>query len=360
MKRHILGFAGLVGVVVAVGLFAPAPSVAAAAPTQAAFNILTSPLPIKISTSPGKTVTTEIRFKNLNDTPEAVKVSLLRFGASGEEGAPDLFDVTPKDKFGSWVTFSPSEVVAQPNVWNTITMTIKVPANADLGYYMAVTLSPASAATDAGNGTSLKGSAATLVLLNVNTGNEKRSLNIVEFTSNKGLYEYLPTTFNVKLRNNGNIYIAPAGNLFITHAGKQVAALDFNQAGASVLPGTNRTLKADWHDGFPLYTNKIVDGKTIADSHAVPQQDLKWDFSKVNKLRIGRYTAKILVVYDDGKQDVPLEATVNFWVLPWKIMLLGLLIIVIIGVGLFSFIRGLVRRARSTRRPGKEQRRGGH
>jgi hypothetical protein len=347
MMRYITGLVGLAGVVIAAVLFAPAPTAMAATPSQPAFNILTSPLPIKISTSPGKTVTTEIRFKNLNDTPEAIKVSLLRFGASGEEGAPDLFDITPKDKFGSWVTFSPSEVVAQPNVWNTITMTIKVPDNADLGYYMAVTLSPASTVTDPRNGASLKGSAATLVLLNVNTGNEKRSLNIAEFTSSKGLYEYLPTTFNVKLRNNGNIYIAPSGNLFITHGSKQVAALDFNQAGASVLPGTNRTLKADWHDGFPLYTNKIVDGKTIPDKHAVPQQDLKWDFSKVNKLRIGRYTAKILVVYDDGKQDVPLEATVNFWVLPWKIMLVALLIVVIIGIGLFSFIRGLVRRARS-------------
>jgi hypothetical protein len=79
----------------------------------------------------------------------------------------------------------------------------------------------------------------------------------------------------------------------------------------------------------------------------VPKQRLTWDFGKANKLRIGRYTAKILVIYDDGKQDVPLEANVNFWVLPWKIMLGILVLVLIIGLGIFSFVRGLVRRARN-------------
>ena len=344
MNKTLRGLAGIFGLVVTA--FVLSGSHAAAAPAaQPGFNILTSPLPIKISTSPGKTVKTEIRFKNLNNTAEGVKVSLLRFGASGEEGQPNLFDLTAKDTYSKWVHFSPSEVLAQPNVWNTITMTIDVPANADLGYYLAVALSPSNTTTLPG-AASLKGSAATLVLLNVNTGNEKRNLDLVQFTSSRGLYEYLPATFNVKIRNNGNIYVAPTGNLFVFKGNTQIAAVNFNTAGASILPNTNRTLKTDWTDGFPLYKNKIVDGKTIPDERAVPKQNLTWDFTHINKLRIGRYSAKVLVVYDDGKQDVPLEATVNFWVFPWKIMLVGLLVVAVIGVGLFSFGRGLYRRAR--------------
>lgn len=340
---------------IAVGLLAGSmlgvmPAQPATAATSPGFNILTSPLPIKISTTPGKTVTTEIRFKNLNDTPQGIKVSLLRFGASGEEGQPDLFDLTAKDSYASWVHFSPSQVLAQPNVWNTVTMTINVPANADLGYYLAVTLSPANVTNDV-KGASLRGSAATLVLLNVNTGNEKRRLDLVQFTSDKGLYEYLPASFSIKLRNNGNIYIAPSGNLFLFKGNKQISALNFNEAGASVLPQTNRTLHVDWSDGFPVFKNKIVNGKTLPDKHAIPKRDLKWDFTKANKLRIGRYTAKILVVYDDGQQDVPLEAAVNFWVLPWKVMLLLLVFVIIICLGLFTFVRNLMRRT-STRTSG--------
>ncbi len=342
MRRYIWGLIGLtlfVGVVTAI----VSPQNAAAA--QPGFNILTSPLPIKISTTPGKTVTTELRFKNQNSTPEGVKVSLLRFGASGEDGQPNLFDLTAKDNYASWVHFSPSQLVAQPNVWNTITMTINVPDNADLGYYMAVTFSPASIDQLPG-AANLKGSAATLVLLNVNTGNEKRGLNIAQFTSSQGLYEYLPASFNVKIRNTGNIYIAPTGSLFLYRAGKQIAAVDFNAAGGSVLPQHNRIYHVDWADGFPVFKNKLVDGKTVPDKHAVPKQELKWDFTQVNKLRFGRYTAKVLVVYDDGSKDVPMEASLNFWVLPWKIMIGILILLIIIGLGLFSFVRGIVRRAR--------------
>jgi hypothetical protein len=345
MKRLFWGLIGIAGLAITLLVALPAAGAQAASSTTPGFNILTSPLPIKISTAPGKTVTTEIRFKNLNDKPEGVKVSLLRFGASGEEGQPDLFDLTSKDTVGSWVHFSPSAINAQPNVWNTVTMTINVPANADLGYYLAVTFSPTSSVNQPG-AANLRGSAATLVLLNVNTGNEKRSLNIVQFTSTKGLYEYLPATFAIKLRNNGNIYIAPTGTLYLFKGNKQLTTINFNTSGASILPQTNRTLHIDWSDGFPLYKNKILDGKTVPDNHAIPKKDLNWDFTQVNKLRIGHYTAKIVVVYDDGKTDVPLESTVSFWVLPWKIMLLILLVVIAIGIGLFSFTRSLLRKAR--------------
>jgi hypothetical protein len=356
MRRLVSRFIGVVAMAITMGVAAPIAQASAATvnPTSQGFNILTSPLPIKISTAPGKTVTTEIRFKNPGDQPEGVKINLLRFGASREDGQPNLFDLTPKDSYASWVHFSPSEIIAQPNVWNTVTMTINVPKEASLGYYLAVTFSPVSISSQPG-AANLKGSAATLVLLNVNTGNEKPGLNIAQFTSNKGLYEYLPATFDIKLRNTGNIYIAPTGNLFLYKSGKQIAALNFNTAGGSILPNTNRTFHLDWSDGFPLYKNKIVDGKTVPDQHAVPKQDLKWDFTKANKLRIGHYTAKVLVVYDDGKQDVPLEASVNFWVLPWKVMLLLLLIVIVVGLGIFMFVRSIVRRARDR---GSGQRRG--
>jgi hypothetical protein len=345
MRRTVFG--GIVSlVVIAAGLsLIGVPKASAAVPSEG-FNIITSPLPIKLSTSPSKTVQTELRFKNQGDQPEGIKIGLMRFGASGEDGAPDLYDLSAKDAYTSWVTFSPSQLVAQPNVWNTVTMTIKVPANADLGYYLAVTFSPATT-TDQKGAANLKGSAATLVLLNVNTGDEKRALDLVEFTTDKGLYEYLPASFSIKLRNNGNIYIAPTGDLFLLHNGKQIGALDFNDAGGSVLPQTNRIFHINWSDGFPVYKERLVDDKPIYDHHNKPEADLKWDFTQVNKLRIGRYTAKILVVYDDGKEDVPLEASVNFWVLPWKVILGLLVLVAVIGIGIFSFVRGVVRKGRS-------------
>jgi hypothetical protein len=321
------------------------------APSSAAedgFSVLTSPLPIKISSAPGKTIETELRIKNTSNNPEGIRVGLMKFGPSDQTGAPTLFDVTPKDQFGSWVTFSPKQFTAQPNVWNSIKMTINIPPTADLGYYMAVTFSPANQ-PDVPQATNLKGSAATLVLLDVKTPNQKRKLEIAEFSTDKKVYEYLPTTFRVKIHNTGNIYIAPSGNIFIKRGDKAVETLDFNSAGGSVLPDSYRQFNIEWKDGFPLFVDKLVNGKPVPDSKAIPKKDLTWNIGNASKFRFGKYTAQVFAVYDDGKQDVPIEATVSFWVLPWKIMLVVLLVIIVVLIGIYGFFRGVFRKAKTTK-----------
>jgi len=340
MIRRLRGVCAAVLLLMA-GLLASPVSVHAAE----GFNVLTSPLPIKITTEPGKTIQNKLRIKNLANQPQAIKVGLMKFGASGETGQPNLFDLTPKDKYASWVSFSPQQFVAQPNVWNTVTMTIKVPADAALGYYLAVTFSPARQATE--KGTNVKGSAATLVLLNVHSPNEKRSLDLLDFYTDHKLYEYLPANFKVRVKNTGNIYIPPVGNIFIMKGNKTVTTLDFNSAGGSVLPSSNRVFSLSWKDGFPYFKDRLVDGKPVTDKHGHLKQDLKWDFTKADKFRFGKYTAKLLIAYDDGKQDVPLESTLTFWVLPWKLMLLLLVLLLIIGFGVFNLLRSTFQRAKS-------------
>lgn len=307
------------------------------------FNIITSPLPIKLSTDPGRTVQTELRVKNQNPTTERIKVGLMRFGAEGESGQPNLFELSDADRFAQWVTFTPSVFDAPPNTWMTVKMTIDVPADAALGYYMAVTF---SRATDiqTGEGSSVRGSAATLVLLDVRTDGATRELELVEFKTNRKLYEYLPVDFSVKVKNKGNIYLVPSGNIFITKDDKPVSTLVFNGVGGSVLPESNRVYNLPWDDGFPRFEQKLVDGKPVNDENAVPKRDLTYNFSDASKFRFGKYTAKLLVVYDDGQRDVPVESTISFWVLPWKMMLLGLVVLLLIGFGLWSVGRSTFRK----------------
>lgn len=341
--KGLLGGFGIAGVLVAaVALWGSAPAEAATG-----FNIVTSPLPMKLVTEPGKTVTQELRLKNMGDQPETINVGLMKFGATGESGQPNLFDLTPKDTYAKWVSFSPQQFTAEPNVWQTVKMTIKVPNDAALGYYLAVTYSRASQQTEK-EATNYRGAAANLVLLNVRVPNEKRDLNLVSFSADQKLYEYLPATFNVKVRNSGNIYVAPTGNIFIEKSGKTIATLNFNEAGGSVLPDSNRVYKETWKAGFPLFTDRLVNGKPEYDENNKPKADLKWDFSEADNFRFGRYTAKLLLVYDDGKQDVPLESTVSFWVMPWKVMFVGLLSLAILAYGLFSMFRNGLARARVT------------
>lgn len=308
------------------------------------FNIITSPLPIKLKTKPGQTVETELRMKNQGSQPETIKVGLMKFGATGDTGQPNLFDLTSKDTYASWVHFSPSQFVAEPGVWKSVKMTINVPSDAALGYYLAVTFSRASQPGES-KATSVKGAVATMVLLDVDSPNAKRELQLVSFSSTKGLYEYLPTTFEVKVRNTGNIFLSPSGNIFITQRGKAVDTLNVNEAGGSVLPKSNRVFVVKWKDGFPVFEDKIVDGKPVPGKHGL-EQTLKWDIKNAGKLRIGRFNAKLLMVYDNGKQDVPIEATLNFWVIPWKIILLLLIILAVIGYGVYNLSKSAVKKTK--------------
>ena len=80
----------------------------------------------------------------------------------------------------------------------------------------------------------------------------------------------------------------------------------------------------------------IEDGKAVIDDNGNAVYDVKWDFSKADKFRFGKYTAHALVVYDNGERDIPLEAKVSFWVLPWKLMAIALVLVLLVLAGMKS------------------------
>jgi hypothetical protein len=315
----------------------------------APFNITTSPLPVLLNTKPGTTVTTKLRVENSSSESTRFKVSLKKFKANGDSGNPQILDKQSGDTFFDWVSFDRTSFVADPNVWNEVTMTIKVPPEAAFGYYYAVTFSQeAPDAKPTGTASQVRGAGAILVLLDVQAKGEKKQISISSFTADKKLYEYLPTNLNLTVHNGGNIHLAPVGNIFITRGGtKPISTLQINSASGNVLPGTNRTFTASWSDGFPVYETKRDNGQIVNDASGKPAQQLKWDFSKVNHLRIGKYTAHLLVIYNDGQRDVPLEATVSFWVVPWKILPVIALALVLIGIGLWTSIKPVITRIKT-------------
>ena len=307
-------------------------------------NLTTSPLPISLSMTPGSTTTTDVRVQNSASQTQRIKVSLMKFSAYGEEGKPALSERQPGDDYFDWVSFSPSSFEAPPNQWTTVKMTIKAPKTAAFGYYYAVVFSPADQ-TPSGEGNVLLGSSAVLVLLDVKSPNAKRSAKIADFSVDRKSYEFLPVDFRVRLHNDGNVHLLPAGTIYIKRGGKQVAAIPFNPGSGNILPGSYRVYTSSWKDGFPVYVAKEDNGKILT-KDGKPVRELKWDFSKLPKLKFGHYTANLLVVYDDGTRDVPLEATVSFWVVPWRVI--GFIVLVggLAVIGLWSTGRNLAKRIR--------------
>jgi hypothetical protein len=272
-------------------------------------------------------------------------MQLDEFNARGENGQALIIQPSPNDPTASWVSFSPVSFTAQPGVWTPVKMTINLPKTAQLGYYYAVIFSPDIASTHS-NKTVIKGSNGVLVLVDTQSANEKRLVNIANFSVSKKVYEYLPATFNVSIHNSGNIYLAPFGNIYISRNSaftSSIAALDVNTAGGNVLPNSSRNFQATWSDGFPVFQSKTLDGQVVNDKSGKPIQQLKWNTNHLNKLRFGKYYAKLTLIYNNGKVVIPITSVVSFWVLPWK------LIAVLIAVILFITILGWFGRKRIRR-----------
>jgi hypothetical protein len=322
----------LASMLMALALLLPGYTLAATDQTAnptGSLSLVTSPLPLSLVAKPGTTVSTDLRIQNIGPTTEHLKVTVMKFGAEGENGTPSLLHPGPSDDFIKWASFSQTQFNAEPNTWKTIKMTVTLPKSAAFGYYYAVVFSRANEAT-VENKANLKGAIATLVLLEAKVPQAKRSVQVLEFTSAHNLYEFLPATFNVRVKNTGNVHVAPLGNIFIKRGKKTISILNVNMNGGSILPGTNRAFSAKWNDAYPKYIPKEEDGKAVLNKKNQPEHKLDLGNFDVTKVRIGRYTAHMVLAYNDGTRDIPIEGTVTFWVIPWRAIILAIVMVALL------------------------------
>jgi hypothetical protein len=280
---------------------------------------------------PGTSVSAQIKIKNDGIGEENIKVSLMKFKADEATGTPMLAERESGDDFFDWVVFSENNFPLPTNEWKTITTTFNVPKTASFGYYYAIVFSRAEESVPKGERqTVITGGTATLVLLEVIVPDAKREVEVTSFTADKRIYEFLPATFTVKLRNTGNVHIAPRGNIFINIGDKKdIAILEINPNKGSILPNSPREFSEKWSDGFPYYGTRQADDRIVLDETGKAVQELKWNFGEMSKLRWGKHTAKLLLYYDDGERDVPIESEISFWVIPWRLIFgaLGILFV---------------------------------
>ena len=127
--------------------------------------------------------------------------------------------------------------------------------------------------------------------------------------------------------------MAPVGSIYITRGSSKVEVLPFNSTKGNILPNSGRIYTQQWSSGFPVYEPSIVNNTTLLkDGQTVYR--LNWKFNHFTDLRFGRYTAHITVVYDDGVKDQALDASVSFWVIPWRLIgvFIGIPLVMIITI----------------------------
>ncbi len=304
------------------------------------FNIQVSPSPLVVKLPPGRTQTAIITVRNFSNHAETLYPHLGSFTIDKNSHNVQLQESAPSE-LKNWVSFKESSLTIPAGGTQNLSVVFSTPTNVGFSYSAAITLARQGSTADS-QGVNLRGTVAVFCLINIDRPDAKRQLSISSLASDKEQYQYLPAAFKLTISNNGNVIDQPKGTLFIQRAfndTKPIASIRLNPGSNYVLPGTSREFTAEWGDGFPVYI-KRDSGK--------PR--LSWDWKRVHQLRFGKYVAKAVLVYNDGQRDIPVVAAKTFWVIPWTLLLVILLVCVILIMGIASWGRLIFKGTKKVRK----------
>ncbi|HMI09729.1 MAG TPA: hypothetical protein VK497_05035 [Candidatus Saccharimonadales bacterium] len=318
-----------------------------ASAAEGEFYLEVSPSPVVTTVKPGESKTIDFKVRNAGPQTEKLKIEPRSFKINNTTGEVQ-FDDTKPPEIASWIKFKASTFEVSPGQWYDQQLTIDVPKDAGFSYSFAMLIQRNDQPSKE-SGRSIKAQIGVFVLLNIDRPGATRKLEIESVSTDKGMYEYLPSTINVKIRNTGNTIAQPAGDIFLQRDSKDNNPIDIlavNKGGGYILPGTTRTFSVDWDNGFPVERTDGTDASKKVD----------WNWSNLSNIRVGHYTAKVVAIYNDGQRDIPITGEAGFWVIPWKILAGLLLFILLLVAGIWSLTSKILKFSRPKHRTTKIKR----
>lgn len=287
------------------------PVSAQASNANAADGLQISPAIVDVNGEKGGSYTIQLQVTNVTGSDLTFDSAVNDFSAKDESGAPsvNLDDSNPSTaSIKQWVSVIKSFTLkAREN--RKINAIITIPKDAEPGGHYGVIRFSGRTPEVEGSGVGLTASTGALVLVRV-AGAVDEKLNLITFETSQnnkasGLFEYGPIDFVARFKNEGNVHVKPIGQIEIRDMfGNKVDTVAVNPDKGNVLPLSIRkfqsTLNKDW--------------------------------------MFGRYTADISVAY--GTTGQAIVQTTSFWVIPYKAMLIG---IIILATLIFVF-RALIKR----------------
>jgi len=306
------------------------------------FSIEVSPSPLVATVQPGTPTVLDLKVRNASIQPEELKIEARSFRLVGDKQTIHLSDTSPPE-LTKWIQYAASTFTVDPGEWYEQKITVSLPEEAGFSHSFALVISRVNeSATDPTSGRLLKGSVAIFTLINIDKPGSTRKLEIESLTTSESMYEYLPATVQLRLKNTGNSIVQPYGNFYFqrgTNDLKPLAVMSVNDSNGYILPGATKDITAEWSDGFPV--RRTSENGDFVD----------WSLDQARDFRFGKYTAKVVAVYNDGNRDVPLVGEVTFWVLPWKILLGMFVAAALLVVGLWTIVRQIGQKFRHLRTP---------
>lgn len=335
MKKN-LAFLSILFVLLAFGAGIYLFATQAKADTPGPFSLVITPSPLVATVNPGETSTLQIKILNNGTGTENLQIQPRSFTVNNTTGQIKISDSVPSD-VGSWISFSAPKFKINVGQWLTEDVKLAVPQDAGFSYSFILEISRQAPGPQVLNGQALNGSVADFTLINVNRPGATQKLSVVDFTVSKHIFQWLPATFTIKFKNVGNTIVQPFGNIYIQRSSNSktpINTLLVNNTGGFVLPGTERSFTNQWSNGFPVY-------ESSTSSTGATTQHLNWVWSNLSDFRIGRYTADLVAVYNNGNVEVPIQGQVSFWVIPWVALIVFLVVGLLLLFGLWSLGRAL-------------------
>lgn len=240
-------------------------------------------------------------MKVINDSAESLTftVSLSDFVVTDTKGTPNLLPpntLAKKFSAGSWIGVSPQSFTVPPHEKQILNYFIQVPQDARPGgHYAAAVYTPTAVPGLKGSGAAVETKLGTLFYISVKGPISEYSL-VEKFLANF-FSEYGPATIQTTIKNFGDLHIQPSGQIKVTDLlGRTIT--NASLAKFNIFPGAGRD-----------YQNAVG-----------------------SKIMLGRFKAELLASYGVNK-NLPLMATVYFWVFPWKLASIAILIIVAAVLG---------------------------
>lgn len=276
-----------------------------------------SPTRFEISGNPGETLKQEILLINETTKVETYSSSYTNFEAQGESGDPAF--VEAKEDLGTWIKTDQNTIVIPPKQQKTVPFTVTIPKDAEPGGHFAVifwsTTAPGSTSTP---NVAITAKTGVLVLLSVN-GDVKQAAGLLNFNTggNRFWYNTLPVNFEYRVKNDGGDRIKPQGKITIRNSVfLPTKRLNANPVEGNVLPSSTRKFKMDWIE----YER--------SEDYIAPTGFFKKFWSDAvyqwRNFAVGLYSANLNIAYGTDEQG---KSTVFFFVFPWQLLLVLLILI---------------------------------
>ena len=269
---------------------------------QSSIPLTVGPARQQITINPGESTNFAIKYYNQSEIPLRGVVSVADFVVDSTDGSPRIIDnidqANPKFSASKWVTISIDQITIAPNDRTIVSGSLSVPKDARPGgRYVSVYFEPSigtpSVAGADGGTTGIAPRIASLLYIRVN-GPITEHASISNMFA-KSYYEYGPIEVTAHITNNGDYHIRPRGVFTLTN---------------------------------PLAG--VVEQSSLKEANIFPDALRIFSATIGEKWMMGRYKITLNAFY--GEKAQVMERSIFVWVFPWRVALVILLSLVILGV----------------------------